>query len=61
MPGEGIEAFAIRRLISILRKLSDKDLLECYNMAIEHKIEKAFIALLERELVRRGISVQPWQ
>jgi hypothetical protein len=45
-------------LISILKKLSDEDLLASYNMAIELRIEKAFIVILERELARRGIKVQ---
>jgi hypothetical protein len=35
--------------------LSDKDLLASYNIALELKLEQAFIAILEKELNRRGI------
>ncbi|WP_445667382.1 sporulation histidine kinase inhibitor Sda [Paenibacillus sp. FSL H8-0034] len=42
-------------MISILNTVNNKDLLEYYNLAIEHRVDKAFIELLEMELVRRGV------
>ncbi|MFD0682359.1 sporulation histidine kinase inhibitor Sda [Paenibacillus sp. GCM10027630] len=35
--------------------LNDNHLLQCYNKALELKLEKAFIELLEKELIKRGI------
>jgi hypothetical protein len=35
--------------------LNDKDLLQSYNIALELKLEKAFIEILEKELLQRGI------
>ncbi|MCU6795694.1 sporulation histidine kinase inhibitor Sda [Paenibacillus sp. FSL H7-0331] len=50
-------------MISILKKLNNEDLLVYYSMAIEleHHVDKEFIELLERELARRNISIQPRQ
>ncbi|WP_371263412.1 sporulation histidine kinase inhibitor Sda [Paenibacillus sp. 1_12] len=41
--------------------MNDEDLLEYYNLAIKHKVDRAFIELLEGELVRRDIDIQPQQ
>ncbi|WP_144028526.1 sporulation histidine kinase inhibitor Sda [Paenibacillus ferrarius] len=36
-------------------KLSDDRLLSSYLEALEYKLEEAFIELLEKELIKRGI------
>jgi hypothetical protein len=41
-----------------MNTVNNKDLLEYYNLAIEHRVDKAFIELLEMELIRRGIIFQ---
>jgi hypothetical protein len=38
--------------------LSDKFLLESYRIAVELKLDKAFVELLEKELIRRGIAFE---
>ncbi|MNI07524.1 Sporulation inhibitor sda [compost metagenome] len=38
--------------------LSDQLLLQSYIMAIEQKLEKEFIEILENELIRRGLLQQ---
>ncbi|NOU95574.1 sporulation histidine kinase inhibitor Sda [Paenibacillus sp. LMG 31456] len=36
--------------------LNDKELLASYKRALELQLEQAFITLLEKELVKRGIA-----
>ncbi|WP_142247956.1 sporulation histidine kinase inhibitor Sda [Alkalihalobacterium alkalinitrilicum] len=40
----------------MLEKLSDGDLLEAYNKAINCKLSKDFIELLKKELLKREIT-----
>ncbi|MCR8631904.1 sporulation histidine kinase inhibitor Sda [Paenibacillus radicis (ex Xue et al. 2023)] len=40
-------------------KLNDNHLLASYNLARELELDKAFIELLEKELIKRGIIFQP--
>ncbi|MEK3915213.1 sporulation histidine kinase inhibitor Sda [Paenibacillus sp. FSL H7-0331] len=48
-------------MTSILNTVNNKDLLEYYNLTIEHRVDKEFIKLLEMELARRGITFQRQQ
>ena len=41
----------------MLMTLSDKQLLDAYQTAIQLKLEKEFIAMLERELQRRNLDL----
>ncbi|MGQ5396526.1 sporulation histidine kinase inhibitor Sda [Paenibacillus sp. M.A.Huq-84] len=45
--------------IGLLLNLNDNHLLASYNLARELELDKAFIELLEKELIKRGIVFQP--
>lgn len=42
-----------------MHQLSDEFLLEAYRRAIKQKLDVQFIALLQAELKRRGLYVEP--
>lgn len=44
-----------------MRRLTDEMLIEVYVKAKQLRLEETFIAIVEKEIVRRGLNVKPAQ
>jgi hypothetical protein len=44
--------------MSILQYLSNEELLDCYDIAIELKLEDSFIQMLLKEIQLRGLTAE---
>jgi hypothetical protein len=54
--GEGIGRRSLQGVIKI--RLSDEELLEAYNTAIELQLEPEFIMILKQEILDRGLVLE---